>query len=500
MDSNARYGYGALLLSRGHTAEGIATIREVLPVLRAYRNDEVLAHALTSLGSVHMESGRLARAERYFRNAIKVARRGGRLTMLPDLDTKMALVRRLAGEDSEGREIALAALSHARSIGSPNAEAGALMELAASDAAVDGYESAKAALRIYREADDVQGQVNALLVIGRQAKREGKLADAFTTFSECLNLALRMGDDFQVVRAVAQFGQLHGDIGQYDRADELFKHGLVLAEATGDDQVLANFRGEWATLLLRVGRVGDAISLLRESVGALARLGPSNDLAAAQAILGKALVRNKSWGEASKVLRDIANGSPRTVTSAVRASAFRYLTELYSRQNRWAEAEQAARRAVELADESGSVQEQLLSKVVLAGVFAEMEKLREAVAEYELAVPMANEIGDWCTLLVIRSNQAACAARCGELDDAIVMARWAIEICSERGLVETEAVQRGNLGLSLFSQGKTEGAIVEFTKTRELALSINNADCAEWADDNLARVYAAQNSTEPEGQ
>jgi tetratricopeptide (TPR) repeat protein len=495
MAAAAYSSYGRLLLSLGHTAEGIAVVRRTLRTWRAFGDDAMLAQSLGNLGTAHMDNGRLDRAEQYLRNAIEVATRAELIGLLPNLDRHLAVVFRLSGQDGDARERSMSALRRARATGSREGEAEALMELGLSNVAVDGdgpTEALRTALRIYREIGDVQGQITALRVLGVWSRYAGDVDEAMAALTECVDLSLRIGDAAQAARAMAHLARLYGDMGQHDDAEHMFEQGLEIAESTGNDVLVAEVVEKQAIQLRRVGRTGRAIPLLRRTVATLAKGGPSPSLAATQVVLGEALVHANAWDEAGEVLRPIADSPAETVTTSLRASAFRHLAAMYSRRQLRAEAIHAAHKAVELAESSGDEKELMLCRVTLGNVLARMEKWAEAAAEYDLALPVAAANRDLMALLTIISNQAGCVANLGDLEKAIDQTRQSVTFANQLGLSDLEAVQRNNLGARLAQRGETAEAIVEFTRSRDLALALDNASRIGAAEMSLARAYEAQ--------
>ncbi|TCO55760.1 tetratricopeptide repeat protein [Actinocrispum wychmicini] len=487
--------YGGLLLSLGHTAEGIDAVRRTLRTWRAFDDDAMLAQSLDNLGIAHMDNGQLDKAEQYLRNAVEVATRAGLIGLLANLDTHLAVVLRLSGKDDDARARSMSALRRARAMGSREIEAEALMELGLSNVAVDGEqpnEALRTALRIYREIGDAQGQVTALRALGVRSRYAGEVDEAMAALAECVDLSLRIGDAAQAARAMAHLARLYGDMGQHDDAEQMFKQGVEIAESTGNDLLVAEVIEEQAILLRQVGRTDRAIPLLRRTVATLAKGGPSPSLAATQTLLGEALVHNNLWHEAGRVLRPIADAPAGTVKPSVRAEAFRHLAAMYSRRQLREEAIHAARKAVELAESSGAALELMRSRLTLGNVLARMDKWAEAAAEYDLALPVAAANRDHLTMLTIFSNQAGCIAKLGDLDKAMDQMRQSTELASRLGMTDLEAVLRHNLGAQLAQCNATAEAIVEFTKSRDLALSLDNASRIGEAEMSLARAYEAQ--------
>jgi len=495
--ANAAYtSYGDLMLGIGHVDEAIPALRHALKAWRLLDNDFMLVHTLHSMGMACVDKARLARAEAYFRNALRVAARNSIAVLLPIQGIALATVLRLKGRIDEAREECHIALERARGVGDRHSEAVALRETAIlKDYPGDGDSPGgllTAALEIYRELGDVRGQVDTLAELGATAEDDGHPEQAVRHFTDCLNLAVQAGDAGQIARSMAHLAVLHATIGQIPEAQELIEQAEEIAVQTGNSRLLAQVHDRRAYVLRLTGHASLSVPLLQRSVRMLNAAGASADLSWARVQLGWALMCDGRWLEAFNELQRVAEAPRDAANAHVRASAHRSLAVLYSRRQLSDEALDAAAQALALAREAGSASEEMHCILATANVFARIGQWPEAAAEYQRAEAMATDLRDIRTLVAVHANQASCWLAAGDTDKSLRVLSSKIDIAKRLGMADVEAAMRLNRGTSLASQGNLADAVGDFGKARAIAADLANHDIRATASLNLARAYRDQ--------
>jgi tetratricopeptide (TPR) repeat protein len=211
----AQLSLGTLLINLGRARDAVPYLRNGLPFWRTIKDYRVLAHALGNLGQAHLALGQLRRAEQYLYNSKNLSRPGSSADLW-NRGVIAALLRR-TGRLAEVAQEASLDIERARAIGSREWEAKALMELA--ETPVEGrldsapVQPLETALAIYRDTNDVQGQVRALFRLGSQAAERADIYQAVEYLEECANLAAGIGDYEHAARALAYLGSYHGGVG-----------------------------------------------------------------------------------------------------------------------------------------------------------------------------------------------------------------------------------------------------------------------------------------------
>jgi tetratricopeptide (TPR) repeat protein len=228
--------YGNLLLNLGHLNEAIPVLRRSLRAYRIMGDDTFLIRALRGMGKAWTEKGQLARAEAYYRNALRLAERRKLAGFLPELGTALAELLRLAGRASEALEECRLAVERARAVGDRPAEATALREQAIlrrerGDLNPEAGHLA-AALDNYREVGDVHGQISTLLAMSVAAKEHGDLGRAVALLTECRELTEGIDDVMNLVRALSLLSDVHSLAGDNEGAEDLLRSAEGIASAT----------------------------------------------------------------------------------------------------------------------------------------------------------------------------------------------------------------------------------------------------------------------------
>ncbi len=491
----ARNAYGNLLLNTGCAADAIPVLQRSLHVWRILGNDTMIAHALDSLGKANVAMTRWDRAEAYFRNALRVAKRAGIGGLLGIAGIALAQALRLGGREVAAKSECEIALARARALGNREVEADALREMGLIEQALGDSESLlgtlTSAIEIYHEVGDVRSQVSTLLLMATTAEHRGERELAMQLFVDCAEMAEQINDLRNLAQALAHIANLYAEAGQHEQADEILQDAAAIAEGSRSPLVCAQVQHQQAKILRRVGKIDGALPLLRRSVKLLERSGESDSLSNARARLGEALIQHGGWQEAALVLRSVIDAPADAALPQTRASAFRFLATLYSRRELWPEATNAANQAVELAEKSGSRSEQMHCRHTRGNVLARMSRWPEAVVEYDRAAELATALRDFQTMLIIRSNQATTEMATGDLAKAIATMRAILGRAEELGLDDLHASLRTNLGTALTQQGHHAAAKAEFNHAVELAGRLGTTDLLANATRNLAKVHVS---------
>jgi tetratricopeptide (TPR) repeat protein len=492
----ARSAYGELLLSLGHAVEAAQVIRRSLNLWRMIGDDRMLAEALSSVGKSHLVQGQWNKAESYFRNALRVARRGKITGRVSAFGVLLAEVLRLTGRADAAEAECLLALERARAVGDRGTEADALRELGMiQDRLGDPrsrFDTLTAALGVYEEVGDVRSQVSTLLLLGNAAEQLGERVEAMNCYRRCVDLAMKVDDVAHVANGMAEMANLYGEAGKHDTAEELLRQASEIAEQSGGDLLRLQVQHQFVQMLRRTGRVDETVPKLRENVKLLEKGGDSEALATARTWLGEALLHGEQWLEAASTLRLVTEGPVETVSTSTRASAFRFLATLYSRRELWSEALQAGASGVALAGDSGSKAELMHCHHTMGNVFARMEDWDGASVHYECAAELADRLQDFHSAITIRNNQAARLLRTGDRTRAITVLTDALGKAEFLGNLALVAALRNNLGSCQAEEGDLDAAVHHFELSRAAAEEIGNRDYLAQALKGLGSAAASK--------
>jgi tetratricopeptide (TPR) repeat protein len=220
----AQLGLGTLLINLGRPRDAIEYLRSGLHYWRTVGHHQALALALGNLGQAYLAVGQTRRAENYLRNSRDLSRSSGFGETLAT--RSIATLLSSMGRVAEAAEESVRDIERARTIGSREWEARALMDLAAVPASARPEsapaEPLKAALSIHQETGDVQGQVRALFRLGEDAAHCADLDRAATYLAQCAELAIGIGDHQHAARSLTYLASYSGGFGHHDTAESQF--------------------------------------------------------------------------------------------------------------------------------------------------------------------------------------------------------------------------------------------------------------------------------------
>lgn len=154
---------------------------------------------------------------------------------------------RLQGRYRPAEEDALAALKIYRQTGDDRARAALLNQLGWNVVYTADYAQAvgyfQEALPIYRDLDDLRGQIGSLSGLINAAELDGNYGLALSYLRQNMALAEATGDPHRISHALHNTGVIYYDLGDMDAAQTYLQRALRLKESTGDrrSQALTRF-------------------------------------------------------------------------------------------------------------------------------------------------------------------------------------------------------------------------------------------------------------------
>ncbi|MFF9894337.1 tetratricopeptide repeat protein [Streptomyces longispororuber] len=491
----AEIALGSLLVNLGRARDAIPFLRNGLPFWRIIGDKRMLAHALGNLGQAHLAIGQLRRADHYLHNSRNLSRMDSH-TELWNRGALAALLRR-TGRLTEAARDASLDIERARAVGSREWEAKALMELAETPLeerlASAPAQPLQAALAIYRETDDIQGQVRALFRIGSQAAERADIHQAAEHLGECADLAAGIGDYEHAARALAYLASYHGGVGHIDEAETYFANARDMAKYLGNPIVIAQTLQKNAEYLWHRGRIGETVTHLTEAVQLLEGTDEKRGLAQAKAALGEALLVAGRWQEGAQALDSVMSDE---ATPATRAQASRALAVLYSRRGLYKEAMSTITKALDQSERAGDKLAVLHCRMALANVQARNDKWTEALDQYDKAAELAAEQKDLHVLLTARGMAAVCRLHGEEKEQAVAEIVKLIPVTEQLGMQSLEATLHLNVGSHHAHSRDHEEAITAFHRALVLTEQLEDATLQAPCLLNLARSFWALGDTE----
>ncbi|MFG2226549.1 BTAD domain-containing putative transcriptional regulator [Streptomyces sp. NPDC048644] len=159
------------------------------------------------------------------------------------------------------------------------------------------------ALDISRRAGDPHEQARAAAGLGTFANLEGRIAESMTHFAEVAALAGKLEHDEWLTGSVmTRVGDIHHQLGEYDKAYDRYTEAIALAEKAGSPRLHGKTLLRLGGLQLDLGRPADAVGTLGKAEDLARRLG---DVPLHSAVLGRLSTAEGNLGnpEAAAELR-----------------------------------------------------------------------------------------------------------------------------------------------------------------------------------------------------
>lgn len=159
------------------------------------------------------------------------------------------------------------------------------------------------ALDISRRAGDPHERARAAAGLGTFANLEGRIAESMTHFAEVADLVGQFDHDGWLMGSVmTRVGDIHHQLGEYDKAYDRYLEAIALAEKTGSPRLLGKTLLRLGGLQRGLGRPAEAVGTLGKAEDLARRLG---DVPLYSAVLGRLSTAEADLGnpEAAAELR-----------------------------------------------------------------------------------------------------------------------------------------------------------------------------------------------------
>jgi CHAT domain-containing protein len=345
----------------GDTPGAIERQLRALEIFRAIGQKDRIARVLNRLGDLSRKVGEIADAERYFEEALPLAREADDPIAVADILNNSAIVMTILGQIEESLERAQSAIPLAQELKSANIE-GALWaniaevyrRLGMQDKAIDANEHA---LKVVRGSNlPVRRTARALSFLGSAYFDGGDQSKAEASIREAIDLYDKAKDPTSMAETLGFLGRMQYANGETERALESFARAVPILRQAQNRGPLANVLMTWAEVDLERGEADSALQKLDEAVQLTRAIAGRHDESRALYLRARALQKTRKSDDAIESVTE-AIGLVETAREAIartelRTSYFatvrRYYDlqiELLQQRGRTADAFDASERA-----------------------------------------------------------------------------------------------------------------------------------------------------------
>lgn len=253
---------GTSLSECGKESEACEHLEAALVGARRVGDRLIECKALTWLGALEFNAGRIQDAHSRLETALAVARESGNRGEEPQVRTQLGEIEAARGRMSEARAHCEAALELARELGGRNDEGHILAHLGmlyVGRGSIDeGTSNLEKALAVAREVGNryLEGQV--LRLMGRCNWFQGRLDDAHSQLEAALAVARNLGDARFESGLICDLGMVYESMARPDKALDHFEAALVIARELEDRSSEGEFLGYMGLLHARQSRYDEA--------------------------------------------------------------------------------------------------------------------------------------------------------------------------------------------------------------------------------------------------
>ena len=280
------------------------------------------AHALTNLGTAHLQLGRYDEATGHFEQALELfTRNGDRVGQARALGNLGLVAERVGRYELATRHLERV-LGLFRAIGDRTGEAHTLTNLGVVEERRGRLEQAldhhQQALELFRRSTDLVGEAHARTNLADVHTRLGRYGAAADHLHLVLALARTLGNDDAEARVFNSLGLLHTHADEPGEAARMHRSALAIAEQNRDQQAQAWAHNGLGEALRGLDRPSDALTHHRAAHSVAVAIGAVDQharahtgLGAAHEALGDITAARRHHGHARLLYRQIGVPEPR---------------------------------------------------------------------------------------------------------------------------------------------------------------------------------------------
>ncbi|HEX9116360.1 MAG TPA: GAF domain-containing protein, partial [Anaerolineae bacterium] len=253
----------------GDPAAQLADLTRAASVAKGLHNASRQVEAACRRVTVLADLGRLVESEETARDALSLAREVSNPKAEADSLAALGLALRSSGQFADAIEFFSAALTAHRALGDRRAVAADLRSLARLDqlsgqAMTGVHERQREALALYREIGDIDGEIMTLNLL---AIASDDLAQMRAYMEQALALARRSHDLSRQSLLLNSLGLLYWQLGLYYKALGFSEQAVAIARATRSRRLLVSFAETLARCQVALGLFEAAATNLEEGLG-----------------------------------------------------------------------------------------------------------------------------------------------------------------------------------------------------------------------------------------
>ena len=314
----------------GHLSEAITIFSHSLDAARRTGDRAAEATALTQIGDVDGQQGRLQQAGDHYRQALALFRAAGDRTGEARVLGSLGITETQLGRYEHAARHHQDAAAIFRDIGDRFGEVRTLGNLGLARRLQGRYQEAadyhQQNLEGCREIGDRQGEAWALGWLGAVDLRLGRHQEATSYLRQALALFHEVGDTIDQAEILIRLGEVYVGLGRYEQAAGNFEQALAISRGLGDPVVEADALNGLGDVLVRTGDAGKARAHHAAALRLVSEAGAPREQARAHSGLARAchadgdsLRARYHWQEA--LTRYTAIGAPEADEISARLAA-----------------------------------------------------------------------------------------------------------------------------------------------------------------------------------
>ncbi len=293
---------------------------------------------------------------------------------------------------------------------------------------------------------------------GEAIDREKEQLFAETYLNRAITLQKRYKRQSDLTYSLNSLGYMYRRLGDWDKAETLFKQQLAVEEEIGDREGMANSWGQLGDIERKRGNWDAAEALFRQSLQVREEIGNHAGMAECWGVLGDIERIRGNWDAAEALYRQCLAVEEEIGDRAGMAISWGQLGDIERNRGNWDAAEALYRQSLQVREEIGDLAGMASSWGVLGDIERNRDNWDAAESLYKLKLETCQELGDKQGTSEVMGTLGGIECNRGNWDAAEALYRQSLQVREEIGdragiaMVSFDFAllekQRGNLPLA----------------------------------------------------
>lgn len=330
--------------------------------------------------------------------------------------------------------------------------------------------------------------VSVLLCTGRSWRILGNMEKALSYFEK--GKAISEEEPYEKAMFIHEIASVTYDMGEVDKAFELYRNSLAIEEQIGDLEGKAKTLHSIADIFFRKGEVDKALDQYRESLAIKEQLGNTSAIPVTLHNIAVILYQQGQVQEALTRHYEILNITQQHGDLIGQSSTLHQMASIFHDQGDFDTALEKYGESLSIKKQMGDLKGTAITLHQMAGVLCSMAQVESALDHFRMSLSIKEQLGYKMGISATLHQIANVFYDQGKVEEALEKYGESLIIQRQLGDMKGESSTLHQIANILYDQGKVEEALNQYRESLSIAEKLKNLEGQSFARYSIARILA----------